>query len=829
MQRTLCLLPLIIMACGNLAEQGSPPRLDPIGKRSALVGEKLTLVITATDPDGDDLSFSIDGRPPSAQFVALDDGKSALFTWLPEVTESEPGGKDHEVTFYVEDDTGAWDSEDVIITVVPQWAPAFLNPPGYVLNLAETNSIEFMVEVKDDSASHVDISIVSGPNNAYLEKADKKKAYFSWRPTDEQVKTKLFWYVRFSATGYTPDPAFPGQETQLYQLTHDIVIVITNADFEGCPGSPPSITHSAFADYHWDPLQDKTGYPLEATVNDWDSYVDHVNLFWTSAHDPATASFLLSSLSNQGGDNFGGFIPKVQAGSGSFVHYYLEAWDNDDYAGTNCDHVTRLPKTGYFTFVAYDQGYDSSCMDDVNEDNDTLAAATPLTPGAHPGQRLCGDDHDYYSLNVFSPEAAVSVTAQGNPDSLVMEAMNQTGSLVATATTGSSSISVPGGLLTNNVLNLHFYSQSGEPVTYAINVEEKTEQCSPDDLEPNNSTAQAPLVGEGEFGPLSICPGDEDYFRLEIPSGTVLSVLVDFLVDSGDLDLFLVGSDGQTVIAWSDTSTDDEELEFNILGGGTHYLLVKGLEGSSNNYNLTIAFGAQSQECVEDSFSPNHYADEAIMTPASSYNQLVACPGKEDWFALGLNGGESLTASVTSTSGALQLNLTDNAGTLLCMGNPAGSTVSMTCPIPAPGDYKYSISNQTALAVNYDLQVSLTEDTSFCLEDRFEENDQPAEGAKLVHNVTTRVKSCGLDKDWFSFSGYPMEHIYLALSYDKNLGFIDIYLYDKEGNIMLAQSDGYAGAPILEATLQNMADYSVLVMGQEAGTNIPYDLLLFIQ
>ena len=68
----------LLAGCGGLGDQGTAPRLDPIKDPYVLVGEKLSVVVSATDPDGGELTFKIADRPTGAQFIALDDGQQVV-------------------------------------------------------------------------------------------------------------------------------------------------------------------------------------------------------------------------------------------------------------------------------------------------------------------------------------------------------------------------------------------------------------------------------------------------------------------------------------------------------------------------------------------------------------------------------------------------------------------------------------------------------------------------------------------------------------------------------------------------------------------------------
>ena len=825
MGRIIGLSVLILMGCSD-AGGGSPPRLNPVDPQRVLVGEKLTVLITATDPDGDELTFKIAGRPQEAQFVALDDGESALFTWTPEVTDTEPGGKDYAVEFFVEDDTGQWDSKEVIVTVVPQNAPAFVNPPGYVLDLAELNNIEFVATVKDDSASHVDIVVEQGPEGYYLEQTGKKQAYFYWRPTKEQIHAKQFWYVRFKASGYAPDPNLPGQEFKLYELIHDIAIVITNADYGGCPGSPPNIQHTVLGDQHWEAAMG-SGYRVEAKIVENDSYLEQGSVMWTTSNPQNDQNYIMTKMSQDSGTAYSGIIPKVQAGSGQFVHYYIEAWDNDDQGGTTCDHMVRFPKSGYFTFVAYDEGWEMACLEDNYEDNDSFDTTVFFEePGEVNGLRICGDDQDFLGFGVFAKAVEVTVLAYGNEDALATQILDGMGNPVASLEYGSMSASIPGEKLAGNMLVLHLYSTTGEPVTYSINATLQNEACEADELEFNDTAVSAPLVGEGQFDGLTLCAGDIDYYRLEVPTGTHLKGTIVHKATEGDLDLYLLSADGEAILTGAETSSDNESIQFNVVQGGTHYLLVKGFSGSTNSYNLVVEYSSQTESCLEDSFAPNQYQDEAVMNPPSEFKQLIACPKKADWFKIGLNGGETIAIDVVSDSN-LSLKLYGKDGlAVLCNGAAGGGSVGLSCPIPEPGNYAYVIDNPGSLAVLYDLIVAVTEDMGTCHEDRFEPNNIPSQGAPIVGSTITWLKACGQDEDWFNFEGNTMDYVFIGILFDPTLGYVDVSLYDSEGYTVLASSDSKAGKPYLEYNVAQQGTYQVKVKGEASAGNVPYNLFM---
>jgi hypothetical protein len=101
-----------------------PPVLTPIGSKSVDVGSTLSFTVTATDPDGDPLTYSATGLPTGATF----DPATKTFTWTPGFDQVGSCT----VTFIVSDGKLTI-QEDVVITVndmngtpVPEFPSTFL-------------------------------------------------------------------------------------------------------------------------------------------------------------------------------------------------------------------------------------------------------------------------------------------------------------------------------------------------------------------------------------------------------------------------------------------------------------------------------------------------------------------------------------------------------------------------------------------------------------------------------------------------------------------------------------------------------------------------------
>ena len=115
--------------CGQVLTCGScqPPVLSPIGNKSVNLGSTLTIQLSATDPDGDALAYSIAPQPIPNH--ATFDATNGLFTFHPD--QDQVGTLD--VEFFVTDGELS-DSEAITITVNGPSPGAPTNLSGRVLD-----------------------------------------------------------------------------------------------------------------------------------------------------------------------------------------------------------------------------------------------------------------------------------------------------------------------------------------------------------------------------------------------------------------------------------------------------------------------------------------------------------------------------------------------------------------------------------------------------------------------------------------------------------------------------------------------------------------------
>jgi hypothetical protein len=100
------------------------PVLSAIGNKSVTAGQLLSFTISATDPDGNPLTYSASNLPSGASFNA----STRTFSWTPTYTQA---GTYPNVHFQVSDGS-LTDSEDITITVAKPYADWDTNTDGSV-------------------------------------------------------------------------------------------------------------------------------------------------------------------------------------------------------------------------------------------------------------------------------------------------------------------------------------------------------------------------------------------------------------------------------------------------------------------------------------------------------------------------------------------------------------------------------------------------------------------------------------------------------------------------------------------------------------------------
>lgn len=163
--------------------QNLPPIWQPIGNKSVFEGDTLKILLKATDPTSEPLTFAALNGPPGSKLAKLSDS-TAQFVWVPDfIGPYSSAGSPFKVTFVVSDGVNFL-RQDVSIFVVNKNALPALALPDSITSPAEVN-ISFQVSASDQDRELVTISASNLPSGAIFD--GQNPGTFSWTPSTNQV------------------------------------------------------------------------------------------------------------------------------------------------------------------------------------------------------------------------------------------------------------------------------------------------------------------------------------------------------------------------------------------------------------------------------------------------------------------------------------------------------------------------------------------------------------------------------------------------------------------------------------------------------------------
>lgn len=807
-------------ALGACQDANNSPTLDPVADQKVAVGQELEVLLTARDPDGDSLSFTLVAGPDGATVHPL--GTTAFLRWAPLINQVEPGGTSYTATVRVEDGRGGQAERDVHIMAYPVGGtPVFLNPSGFVVNLAYATRVAFLVEVKDDDTdpSKMTLRLVSGIEGADFNVINGKQASFYWKPTAAQIAESSYRSIVVGAD----DGVHP-------EVQQEISIILLNAETGHCQGAPPSIQHVPHGDVHGG-----AGYEVTAEATDQDTLVASMTLLWSTT-DATDAQ--MKSLTMKLSDGLWRATIPAASLSGSqtaTIRYAMIARDNDDITGTACDHETRSPKAGVHAFWAYADGTAGACAEDAREPNDSAEQSTPLTAGEQTLLRACGGDDDWFSVAVAAGQSlAASARWEPSHGAMDLTLLDGAGATLGEAKTPGSPL-VWGPAKAPTSLLLRARSPEGTAMAWSLSVELSDKTCTDDALEPDDGPLAAKPVQTGITDGLVICPDNHDWYAIDAAAGQILTAAVLFDHAVGDLDAVLYAPDGVTPVASSETETSNETITYTVTQTGTWLLEVRGFKGQTNAYEVAISLAAAGDVCKDDILAPNQTPEKAAVLPAAAWEGLTACPGTQDWYAYGLNGGETLFAlaqpedpAQTLPAQTLKVRLHAADGDVIGeSGSDAQGGAWGQHVVPSAGTYLIEVRNEGGATVPYAFALAVTEPDGPCVDDRFEPNDTPDTGRPTEPGIVTRGKVCGSNTDWYRVFIGAFETATFWLLFEQASGDLDVRLYDSEGELV-GGSTSTSDDELLEVLVDKGGYYDVEVRGKGAVSNA-YDLVFFTE
>lgn len=748
--------------CEEEKSNQAPEFVDLDAQKNGISGEQVTENFQVVDPDGDSVTVTMETAPQGASFVFNTFGR---FTWVPLPNDAENGGMSHEVVFVATDGNGGRTEARMVVVVDPSTGNTrFTTSNNRVLDLSRTDTLVAPVTVQADSVINVPFMLRNAPEGMEIKQTGPKSGEIRWSPSRAQIRRGLVWGAVVEA----------GEEESFAQ--QDLTVTLIPKSGSECPGET-RIEHT--------PLQDQRAggnYLVAATISA-PKPLEVATLFWRMGGDPNdSGGFEGVKMKQEEGDLWTAAIPNPRvSGDPEDIYYFVVAYTGAEEA-ENC--VGRSPAKGLHSFAAFEVG-DESCRKDRFEPNDTTGEATFLSEEAEGvtladgqieayGLALCEDDTDVYALNLEERQgASVLITYSSEQGVMYLKGIGPDGETVITESSNSirdeSSMLLPAA-----EAGQYFVEVSGKPQGFRMYVSIRDDvdpDCVDNQLEPNEFPNSAPVLPEGTYEGLHTCPGDKDFFGVQVPRGFALHAELLFSHSAGDLDLVLIDREGQRV-AQSGSSTDNEEILFNNSSPGSSFILeVRNLNGAALPYDLILSLEeSEAEPCDPDFFEPNDTADQAQGFPFEDgleSGSVVMC-GDDDFYAFHLVVGQSFSAEISSddNDANLDLEIQDSGRRVVAESLQTGSSESASWVAEEEGIHFVRVFRSGPSGVpRYNLSIVAaggSEPQECATLDEGEPNDNSGSAVSYPGD-SVDAGLCRGDEDWYAIAPEALDTVLVQM------------------------------------------------------------------
>lgn len=588
-----------------------PPLLQRVGDRRARVGELLEIQLQASDPDNDPISFHVRSMlPEGAKF----EKERGLFTWMPLAAQE---GMVVLLTFEASD--GQLRAQETMrLTVVPTDSP---NAPPHLDPLSDqplTAGEPFALQLVASDPDGDPLQYSMGgevPEGATLSAAS---GLFQWTPP-------------LSAAGARFALTFTVSDGQL-QASQAVNLIVRSAG--GGDNLPPVL----------DPIGDRTvsvGQTLTIELSAQDEHPDQLQ-FSATPPLPEGATFEGRTFT---------WTPSPEHAHRAFDVTFKVS--DGEFVALERISIQVLPA-----------GAQGDCSPAQIEGR----APQAIVSGQAVSAQLACAEGDSYRFNLQEGQGfTLGLDFELESCDLDLYVYNREGVEVASSLfLGGSDFIARSNLPAGPYTILVRGDECAGP-DYTLLLNRIDTPCANDPLHitpGNHSPERAASLGRAADQPLTLCPGEVDYFYIDLEAGARFEVQAHFQHSVGDLDLYLDPPQGAPIE--SAGVGDQEAIVFTATHTGRHYLRVTGWRGASADYTLDLKSRGALPSCT-----PNRTQQSGTTQrnpydlPPDLYSQLSWC-GENDWYATTLPEGHRLLEVYITHSGEMpQMAAYDSAGQLI--------------------------------------------------------------------------------------------------------------------------------------------------------------------
>ena len=394
--------------------------------------------------------------------------------------------------------------------------------------------------------------------------------------------------------------------------------------------------------------------------------------------------------------------------------YTIRIWQD---AGTQGVDYTLTMETGQPVEVAADL-----CVVDAFEPNDDVESATEIFSGRWTGMSICEDDSDYYDIPAEPGEIIeVCVTPSEEYDKTLGLEVLAEGEGVILSAAGRTQFCVDEDLSLGTAFYAHVFSTAdGDETPYHIRFDVRPGCRIYDDAYDQAGTHdRMPRDGEDPLVPLEevpaelrVCPGDSDYWPVDLKWRDQLSASITFVHDDGDLQLKLHRPNGSARLG-SSGRTDAEVIEYQAEETGTYFLRAYGEGDAMGPYTIDYLV---TPYCQEDEHEEHDDADSAAALALGDHVDLWRCGADTDYYEFNVpadsDGDLTVGISFEASQGVLSLSVAAPGGELVdAVGSGGEWSVEFAAETVVTGDtdfYTIVVDGADDVENTYDLSIALS-------------------------------------------------------------------------------------------------------------------------
>ncbi len=298
--------------------------------------------------------------------------------------------------------------------------------------------------------------------------------------------------------------------------------------------------------------------------------------------------------------------------------------------------------------------------------------------------------------------------------------------------------------------------------------------------------AQAAPLSLGPDGSLElmnqvICGEGEQHLSVFLDEGDTLLAEFVFEGQAFRIDAALMGPDCEEIAQLGEANPETRLGEFVATEEGLYTLRITNEYDTARPWRAVIQ-RQQAPTCALDrwdgvSLEPNEASEQARVLPVTQGDLLEVAPlslcvGDEDWFAVPVQGGDVLLATVRQDASdpTVEVSIYDpRAIVALASATELGAQRSAQTPnVGQGGMYLVKVSTRGDVAEEgtpYSLSL-LTTGQVACVPDTYEGNDD-ASRAALLGNGSQSASICGGDVDWYLLPVHAGDVLDVNLTYER--------------------------------------------------------------